>query len=395
MIVQHNITSMNANRQLGIVGNNLSKSTEKLSSGYRINRAADDAAGLAISEKMRAQVRGLNRASDNAQDGISLIQTAEGAMDQQHAILQRTRELLVQASNSGVLDGTAENDFQKIQDEIDTLKSEYERINTDTEFNRKKLLDGSYKEQYLQLGANNSQGIDVTIKTTAWDENLYLSKTTEDKAGTATGQVSNDKAQNGKIADNDKKVVYEYNKEIFTVGATKKVNDVTFTSTDGTNYSATLADGKTYTTAEITAALQKTDGSEATMADLLGYKDATEANKANTGFSDTLTNTKATYAVTDVDGKAISGLLDNVDSMIKSVTTERSKLGAVQNRLEYTVKVDDNTSENLQSAESRIRDTDMADEMTRFSKESILQQAATSMLAQANQANQGVLSLLQ
>ena len=158
MIVQHNITSMNANRQLGIVGNNLAKSTEKLSSGYRINRAADDAAGLAISEKMRAQVRGLNRASDNAQDGISLIQTAEGAMDQQHAILQRTRELLVQASNSGVLDGTAENDFQKIQDEIDTLKSEYERINTDTEFNRKKLLDGSYKDQYLQLGANNARG---------------------------------------------------------------------------------------------------------------------------------------------------------------------------------------------------------------------------------------------
>ena len=392
MIVQHNITSMNANRQLGIVGNNLAKSTEKLSSGYRINRAADDAAGLAISEKMRAQVRGLNRASDNAQDGISLIQTAEGAMDQQHAILQRTRELLVQASNSGVLDGTAENDFQKIQDEIDTLKSEYERINTDTEFNRKKLLDGSYKEQYLQLGANNSQGIGVTIKTTAWDENLYLSKTTEDKDGTATGQVSNNKAQNGKIADNDKKVVYEYNKDIFTVEATKKVNDVTFTSTDGTNYSATLA-GKTYTKDELDDAL--TGGTKDDIAKLLGYTNAGDALKTDTGYAKKLTDAKATYSVTNVDGKAISGLLDNVDTMIKSVTTERSKLGAVQNRLEYTVKVDDNTAENLQSAESRIRDTDMADEMTRFSKESILQQAATSMLAQANQSNQGVLSLLQ
>ena len=392
MIVQHNITSMNANRQLGIVGNNLAKSTEKLSSGYRINRAADDAAGLAISEKMRAQVRGLNRASDNAQDGISLIQTAEGAMDQQHAILQRTRELLVQASNSGVLDGTAENDFQKIQDEIDTLKSEYERINTDTEFNRKKLLDGSYKEQYLQLGANNSQGIGVTIKTTAWDENLYLSKTTEDKDGIATGQVSNNKAQNGKIADNDKKVVYEYNKDIFTVEATKKVNDVTFTSTDGTNYSATLA-GKTYTKDELDDAL--TGGTKDDIAKLLGYTNADEALKTDTGYAKKLTDAKATYSVTNVDGKAISGLLDNVDTMIKSVTTERSKLGAVQNRLEYTVKVDDNTAENLQSAESRIRDTDMADEMTRFSKESILQQAATSMLAQANQSNQGVLSLLQ
>ena len=245
MIVQHNITSMNANRQLGIVGNNLAKSTEKLSSGYRINRAADDAAGLAISEKMRAQVRGLNRASDNAQDGISLIQTAEGAMDQQHAILQRTRELVVQASNSGVLDKNS-GDFQKIQDEIDNLKQEYERINSQTEFNKKKLLDDSYKDQFLQVGANNGQGITVAIAKTAW----------------------------------------------------------------------------------------------------------------------------TAITVTGGDGKTISGELDKVDTMINAVSTQRSNLGAIQNRLEYTVKVDDNTAENLQSAESRIRDTDMADEMTRFSKES-------------------------
>lgn len=271
MIVQHNITSMNANRQLGIVGNNLAKSTEKLSSGYRINRAADDAAGLAISEKMRAQVRGLNRASDNAQDGISLIQTAEGAMDQQHAILQRARELVVQASNSGVLDKDSDDDFQKIQDELNEIGKEFERINSDTEFNKKKLLDGNYKSQYFQVGANKEQGISVSIAKTAW----------------------------------------------------------------------------------------------------------------------------ADPTITSDDGKANSAVIDTIDGMIKSVTTERSKLGAIQNRLEYTVKVDDNTAENMQSAESRIRDTDMADEMTRFSKESILQQAATSMLAQANQANQGVLSLLQ
>lgn len=277
MIVQHNITSMNANRQLGIVGNNLAKSTEKLSSGYRINRAADDAAGLAISEKMRAQVRGLNRASDNAQDGISLIQTAEGAMDQQHAILQRARELVVQAGNTGVLDdgktsGSGEDDFQKIQDELNELQKEFTRINEQTEFNKKKLLDGTYTDQYLQVGANDDQGISVTINKTDWT------------APTVTG------------------------------GAV---------------------------------------GSGSTL------------------------------------------LKNNIDEAIKSVTTERSKLGAIQNRLEYTVKVDDNTAENMQAAESRIRDTDMADEMTRFSKESILQQAATSMLAQANQANQGVLSLLQ
>ena len=383
MIVQHNITSMNANRQLGIVGNNLAKSTEKLSSGYRINRAADDAAGLAISEKMRAQVRGLNRASDNAQDGISLIQTAEGAMDQQHAILQRTRELLVQASNSGVLDGTAENDFQKIQDEIDTLKSEYERINTDTEFNRKKLLDGSYKDQYLQLGANNAQGIDVTIKTTAWDPDLYLSKTTEVAKNTVGTASDKNAGTNGTVVEGTTQ--YEYNSKIFTV-------EESYVAAKGNKKEITAADKKTVA-----------DDGKTTYA---GSSDAVKALLTKYGYAatdDGLKNMKDDYAadankktsVTDVDGEAISGLLDNVDSMIKSVTTERSKLGAVQNRLEYTVKVDDNTSENLQSAESRIRDTDMADEMTRFSKESILQQAATSMLAQANQSNQGVLSLLQ
>lgn len=277
MIVQHNITSMNANRQLGIVGNNLAKATEKLSSGYRINRAADDAAGLAVSEKMRAQVRGLNRASDNAQDGISLIQTAEGAMDQQHAILQRARELVVQAGNTGVLDdgktsGSGEDDFQKIQDELNELQKEFTRINEQAEFNKKKLLDGTYTDQYLQVGANDGQGISVTINKTDWT--------------------------------------------------------------------------------------------------------APNVTSGAAGSGSTL-------------------LKKNIDEAIKSVTTERSKLGAIQNRLEYTVKVDDNTAENMQAAESRIRDTDMADEMTRFSKESILQQAATSMLAQANQANQGVLSLLQ
>ena len=307
MIVQHNITSMNANRQLGIVGNNLAKSTEKLSSGYRINRAADDAAGLAISEKMRAQVRGLNRASDNAQDGISLIQTAEGAMDQQHAILQRTRELLVQASNTGVLDGAQENDFQKIQDEINTLKNEYTRIGTDTEFNKKKLLDGSYQNEHLQVGANKNQGISVSIDLVKWDLKDF---------------------------------------------------------SDGTNLKT---DFKKDTTSTVLKGSFDTDG-----------KAETEQKQS----------TVANY-------DAFSGLIDDVDTMIKSVSTQRSKLGAIQNRLEYTVKVDDNTAENMQAAESRIRDTDMADEMTRFSKESILQQAATSMLAQANQSNQGVLSLLQ
>lgn len=373
MIVQHNITSMNANRQLGIVGSNLTKSTEKLSSGYRINRAADDAAGLAISEKMRAQVRGLNRASDNAQDGISLIQTAEGAMDQKHAILQRTRELIVQASNSGVLDGTQENDFQKIQDEIDNLKDEYNRIDTDTEFNKKKLLDGSYKDQWLQVGANSGQGIKVTIASTAWEEKLYMTKATEEAdaaSGTTDGIID-------KVA---------YNKDIFTVAKTKTVNGHVLTADAAGKYDFGA-------TKDVLTVLAKKDDDAAKkagkeLAEALGYEDA---DKATTGIN----AAKEEFSVTEIKGDKISALIDTVDTMIKNVTTERSKLGAVQNRLEYTVKVDDNTAENMQSAESRIRDTDMADEMTRFSKESILQQAATSMLAQANQANQGVLSLLQ
>ena len=386
MIVQHNITSMNANRQLGIVGNNLAKSTEKLSSGYKINRAADDAAGLAISEKMRAQVRGLNRASDNAQDGISLIQTAEGAMDQKHAILQRTRELMVQASNAGVLDGEQENDFQKIQDEIDNLKNEYNRIDTDTEFNKKKLLDGSYKDQWLQVGANSSQGIKVTIKSTSWDDTLYMTKTATDYKGTGAGSASSANADGTIVAANKdgSNTQYTYNKDVFTVTASKtSTKGKTLATADYDKAIAALGDY------DATDATKKKAGEDAMVA--LGYTTADKPADVKNAEKDA----KETFSVTKVDGEGISKLIDKVDTMIKDVTTERSKLGAVQNRLEYTVKVDDNTAENMQSAESRIRDTDMADEMTRFSKESILQQAATSMLAQANQSNQGVLSLLQ
>ncbi len=220
----------------------------------------------------------------------------------------------MQASNTAVLDGNSENDFGKIQDEIDTLKREYVRIGTDTEFNKKKLLDGSYQDQKLQVGANAGQQIEISIDATNWSlKNFVLS---------GTGELAN-----------DYKISQKYN-DCFTDQTKWKVSG--------------------------------------------DYKLSTTAENVKSG-----------------NGAAISNLIKEVDTMIESVTNERSKLGAIQNRLEYTVKVDDNTAENLQSAESRIRDTDMADEMTRFSKESILQQAATSMLAQANQANQGVLSLLQ
>ena len=271
MIVQHNMTALNANRQLGVSNSSLAKSTEKLSSGYRINRAGDDAAGLSISEKMRGQIRGLNQASTNAQDGVSLIQTAEGALNEIHSVLQRMRELTVQAAN----DTNVSADRTAIATEQTALMAEIDRISSQTEFNTMKLLNGSFEGKNLQVGANNGQNITISI-----------------------GSMG----------------------------------------TSGLN--------------------------------------VTSAADAMTKYSDA------------------TAFLDKVDSAITKVSTQRSNLGAIQNRLEHTIANADNTSENLQAAESRIRDVNMADEMVKYSKSSILQQAGQSMLAQANQSTQGVLSLL-
>ena len=275
MVVQHNLTAANTNRQLGITTNGLQKSTEKLSSGYKINRAADDAAGLSISEKMRNQIRGLNKASDNAQDGISLVQTAEGALNEVHSMLQRMSELAVQASN-----GTnATQDRTALDNEVQQLKAEIERVGTTTQFNKMDILTGEFSsnnEKTLQVGANQDQVITIAISA--------------------------------------------------------------LTSTVGSALDATVKVGT-----------------------------ASAAQSSITIIQNSITNLSAL----------------------------RSKLGALQNRLEHTVANLDNISENTQSAESRIRDTDMAEEMVQYSKNNILQQAGQSMLAQANQANQGVLSLLQ
>ena len=274
MVVQHNLTAMNANRQLGITTTAQSKASEKLSSGYRINRAGDDAAGLSISEKMRSQIRGLNKASDNAADGISLIQTAEGALNETHSILQRMNELATQAAN----DTNTTVDRNAIQAEIDQLSAEIDRIKDTTQFNTKNLLDGSFstKALKLQVGALKDQKIELTIKSMSC-------------------------SAIGLSADNLKVGSFS------TAGVTMKA----------------------------------------------------------------------------------------VQSAIEKVSTQRSLLGAVQNRLEHTIANLDTTSENTSSAESRIRYTDMADEMVEYSKNNILAQAGQSMLAQANQSNQGVLSLLQ
>ncbi len=269
MIVQHNLTAMNANRQLGITAGAQAKATEKLSSGYRINRAGDDAAGLSISEKMRSQIRGLNKASSNAEDGVSLIQTAEGALNEAHAILQRMNELSTQAAN----DTNTSADRTAIKKEIDALVSELDRIASTTQFNTMNLLDGSFTGKNLQVGALEGQVIAISI-----------------------GSMN---------------------------ASTLGVNslDVSSNSAAGTSMTA-------------------------------------------------------------------------IQDAIEKVSSQRSSLGAIQNRLEHTIANLDTTSENTQAAESRIRDTDMAAQMVDYSKNTILAQAGQSMLAQANQATQGVLSLL-
>ena len=277
MVVQHNLQAANTNRQLGITTSAQAKSTEKLSSGYKINRAADDAAGLSISEKMRSQIRGLNKASSIAQDGVSLVQTAEGALNETHSILQRMNELATQAAN----DTNTSVDRDAIKDELVQLTSEIDRIKSTTQFNTMNLLDGSFsaadKKMKLQVGALSGQVIDFNIKT---------------MGATAIG-------------------------------------------------------------------LDKT------------------ADICVTSF------TKA------------GSYMKKVQTAIENVSKQRSALGAIQNRLEHTIANLDTTSENTQSAESRIRDTDMASEMVTYSKNNILAQAGQSMLAQANQSTQGVLSLLQ
>ena len=272
MVVQHNLSAMNTSRQMNSVSSAMSKSTEKLSSGYKINRAADDAAGLSISEKMRNQIRGLNKASDNAQDGISLVQTAEGALNEVHSMLQRMSELAVQASN----DTNQTVDRTALQSEVAQLQTEIQRVANTTQFNKQNILNGDFTKKNIQVGANSGELIDIDI----------------------------------------------------------------------TDVKTTVSD--------------------------------------------------ALAAGTKVDSfTAAQTAIDNIQKSITALSTQRSTLGAIQNRLEHTTANLDNISENTQAAESRIRDTDMAEEMVTYSKNNILQQAGQSMLAQANQANQGVLSLLQ
>ena len=576
MIVQHNMSAMNANRMLGITNSSLAKSTEKLSSGYRINRAADDAAGLSISEKMRSQIRGLNKASDNAQDGISLIQTAEGALNESHSILQRMRELSVQASNGTETD----DDREAVQKEISQLQDELTRISSTTEFNTMKLLDGSvgsksassqgatltgssvatfgaaslttedisnYNLSNFANGASVKDTFEIdgqtfTVDWSKGEAKEFLAKYGVDYSGTAmtdpqtksfasdlesllnnaasdagvsgtvsvkynaTGKVdikSNNKTEDssfGFVGTDAKTVDQTKNAPDATssFGAvllgtndknTNKVVDATqkFANTIADNSKFTMTINGTEVKADIgTTALKEGDdmntattgvaalvekaiqGAVDTYNTAIGADSSTQLNKTDftvttnkdgsfnvvyngdkdisfsfgeftddkglTGTTATklgLTNKQSASATSNkgielqiganegqtmeftiddmsaaalgVDGNKVDLATQDgaqkatttIDAAIKKISAQRSKLGAVQNRLEHTIANLDTAAENTQTSESRIRDTDMAEEMVAYSKNNILLQAGQSMLAQANQSNQGVLSLLQ
>ena len=447
MVVQHNMQAANANRMLNVTTSAQSKSTEKLSSGYRINRAADDAAGLTISEKMRKQIKGLDRASTNAEDGVSAVQTAEGALTEVHSMLQRMNELATQSAN-----GTNSNtDRKAIQDEIDQLTTEIDRVSETTKFNETYLLKGDGAEKAHNVNAHDA-GIDgvtltdkgdeveVTLKTlNAGDKisiagkNYTIGATTDEAkelyknakvgekvtvGGTTYEIAAATNADKGQISKTDldgkidKGTTVEYgNKKVHVVDKTTGIDD---------NDSSIITAAKAYEleTAEIVKASSiGTDTAAKTKAGAtpdkftltkgkVNYNDALSFN-LHVGADADMTN-KITVNIDSMNsaGLGVKGIkadteqdatyaIDAIADAISTVSSQRSALGAVQNRLEHTINNLDNVVENTTSAESRIRDTDMAEEMVNYSKNNILAQAGQSMLAQANQSNQGVLSLLQ
>ena len=481
MVVQHNMQAANANRMLNVTTSAQSKSTEKLSSGYRINRAADDAAGLTISEKMRKQIKGLDRASTNAEDGVSAVQTAEGALTEVHSMLQRMNELATQSAN-----GTNSNtDRKAIQDEIDQLTTEIDRVSETTKFNETYLLKGDGADKAHNVNAHDAgidgvtltdkgDTVDVTLKTlNAGDKvsiagkNYTIGATADDgeaafkkglghdtpnagdtatlngveykyygaiiatggNKGTAEGWYSVDPS----TLDNAASVVTAEKETtaFYAEGATTKVGNQSFTVMKGAddgiddNDSSIITAKKAYQleTAEILKASNIGTDTAATADKNTGALDAATnkftLTKGKVNYNDALSfnlhvgadadmTNKITVNIDSMNsaGLGIKGIkadteqdatyaIDAIADAISTVSSQRSSLGAVQNRLEHTINNLDNVVENTTSAESRIRDTDMAEEMVNYSKNNILAQAGQSMLAQANQSNQGVLSLLQ
>lgn len=426
MRIQHNIAALNTHRNLTANQSQSAKNLEKLSSGYKINRAGDDAAGLAISEKMRAQIKGLDMATKNSQDSISLIQTAEGALNETHSILQRMRELAVQSSN----DTNVSGDRDALQQEITQLTEEIDRIANTTEFNTQKLLDGSFKGTF-QIGANEGQDMSLDIGKMGAAALGLVSKTTVQADVTADLTAAGSKA----LADG----VYTVNaagdalqdstgNQVGTIaaGGVVTLNDgAEYTFDDATaaagslkDGTITIKDGKGTLETSMTATGSKLAAGNYEIVDTQVIKDGKVVGKesATSGTYDitigdgsvsitkadlnleTALTAGAKFTVKGVDvstREQATGTITAIDTAIKSVSDQRSALGAVQNRLEHTINNLGTASENLTAAESRIRDTDMAAEMMAFTKNNILTQAAQSMLAQANQAPQGVLQLLQ
>ena len=476
MVVQHNLTAMNSNRMLGLTTASQAKSTEKLSSGYKINRAADDAAGLSISEKMRKQIRGLTQASLNAQDGISAVQTAEGALTEVHDMLQRMNELAVKASN-----GTnSEDDRSYIQNEIDQLVTEIDRVSTTTKFNETYLLQGNARGTVSATPADqtvDSKLADVKLNAAAGSElvagDVVLGKVTAEVKnnqggaliGNLSGSVLNalNDANAGKITITQQQDAGK-NVDQYQVkgGADGTTVVATLTQAQLKKMGVNITDGGAGTAGEMViqlkwnqteqkdlqAGLSIDAAADKVAADKLkasGLKVGDEVKvtikaeqDATTG--NTVTKLKAydnayvpdalnvslhvgadssndnkiemsiesmsskSLGLVDEDGKLLvdgkdstnaDKAIDTIAQAIQKVSTQRSALGAVQNRLEHTVNNLDNVVENTTSAESQIRDTDMATEMVKYSNNNILSQAGQAMLAQANQSNQGVLSLLQ
>ena len=453
MVVQHNMQAANANRMLNVTTSAQSKSTEKLSSGYRINRAADDAAGLTISEKMRKQIKGLDRASTNAEDGVSAVQTAEGALTEVHSMLQRMNELATQSAN-----GTnSSTDRQAIQDEIDQLSTEIDRVSETTKFNETYLLKGQNgtTDKYMKAHdagfagtlADGDKTATFSMKIKA-GESLKIGGTDYDVY--ADGSGVSDLQDAVKNAGAGKKVNIDGTEYTIvdttaggTVDATKNQLEATtiaakikagakvkvdtadavtaVDTTKATSISVTKATDKVKEQLKAANDIGAVDG-KSTVTAGTAAADGTvefEIQKGHATVADTLSfnlhvgaDADSTNKITvDIDAMSSAGLgikginvsteqnatysIDAIADAISQVSSQRSALGAVQNRLEHTINNLDNVVENTTSAESRIRDTDMAEEMVNYSKNNILAQAGQSMLAQANQSNQGVLSLLQ
>lgn len=421
MRINHNISALNTYNKMTVNQNAATKNMEKLSSGLRINRAGDDAAGLAISEKMRGQIRGLEQAATNAQDGISLIQTAEGALNETHAILQRQRELAVQAANGTNTD----SDRAAIQEEVSQLSAEINRIAESTEFNGQSLINGEYSGKF-QIGANSGQSIGIeigamdsaalgltsgaTVTTTVAGGTLADGKyTIEDNGGGApanitdvNGNIVGQVTGNAEITLADGQTTITVGREFTSAGEfeIKGSELIVKFEKDASIDNVTKLGAGTYTidNDKLLDANGTTIGDIDSGAKTLTFKDGSELNLEDAFKLSTadLDNGKS-FTINGVDvssAEGASGSITAIDEAINAVSLQRSKLGAVQNRLEHTINNLSTSSENLTSAESRIRDVDMAKEMMEMTKNNILQQAAQSMLAQANQTPQNVLQLL-